>query len=67
MKKIYLILLIVPLLLAGCGAVSVVDENQNTDSVNEPIYCAADAKLCPDGLYVGRDDNNNCQFHPCPE
>jgi len=28
--------------------------------------CTADAKLCPDGSYVGRDSNNNCEFRPCP-
>lgn len=72
MKKVYLILLVVPLLLVGCGAVSVVDENQNVNSANlnsvdEPIYCTADAKLCPDGSYVGRDSNNDCQFYPCSE
>eukprot|EP01060_Flectonema_neradi_P005959 TRINITY_DN139_c0_g1_i10.p1 TRINITY_DN139_c0_g1~~TRINITY_DN139_c0_g1_i10.p1 ORF type:complete len:127 (+),score=20.56 TRINITY_DN139_c0_g1_i10:187-567(+) len=21
---------------------------------------------CPDGSFVGRDENNNCEFHPCP-
>jgi eight-cysteine-cluster-containing protein len=28
--------------------------------------CTADAKLCPDGTYVSRDPNNNCEFYPCP-
>ena len=28
--------------------------------------CTADMKECPDGSFVGRDSNNNCQFKPCP-
>jgi len=28
--------------------------------------CTTDAKQCPDGSSVGRDSNNNCEFHPCP-
>ncbi len=32
----------------------------------EPIACTMDAKLCPDGSYVGRDPQNNCEFKPCP-
>ena len=31
-----------------------------------PKVCTADAKLCPDGSYVGRNPYNNCQFRPCP-
>ena len=32
-----------------------------------PVHCTADAKKCPDGSSVGRDSNNNCEFHPCPD
>ena len=32
---------------------------------NEPVACTADAKLCPDGSYVGRT-GPNCEFSPCP-
>ncbi len=31
----------------------------------EPVACTADAKLCPDGSYVGRS-GPNCEFDPCP-
>jgi len=31
-----------------------------------PVACTLEAKLCPDGSYVGRDANNNCEFSPCP-
>ena len=32
----------------------------------EPIPCPADAKICPDGSFVVRDFNNNCEWQPCP-
>lgn len=28
--------------------------------------CTQDAKLCPDGSYVGRNPNANCAFYSCP-
>jgi len=31
-----------------------------------PVACTADAKLCPDGSYVGRV-SPSCEFTPCPE
>ncbi|MDP3953903.1 MAG: hypothetical protein Q8Q06_00620 [bacterium] len=31
----------------------------------EPVVCTMDAKLCPDGSYVGRVAPN-CEFAPCP-
>lgn len=31
-----------------------------------PVACTMDAKLCPDGSYVGRDGNNNCEWQQCP-
>lgn len=38
------------------------------DSVNikeEAVFCTMEAKLCPDGSYVGRT-LPNCEFAPCP-
>jgi hypothetical protein len=32
----------------------------------KPAFCTADAKLCPDGSYVGRIAPS-CDFAPCPE
>jgi len=29
------------------------------------VVCTTDAKLCPDGSYVGRS-GPNCTFDPCP-
>lgn len=42
-----------------CHCVSSVEGD--TDTV-----CTADAKVCPNGVTVGRNPNNNCQFFPCP-
>jgi hypothetical protein len=28
-------------------------------------FCTQDAMQCPDGSFVGRDPNNNCEFYPC--
>ena len=35
-------------------------------SPEEPIYCTMEAKLCPDGSYVGRT-GPKCEFAACPE
>lgn len=32
---------------------------------NEPVACTMEAKLCPDGSYVGRA-GPNCEFEACP-
>ena len=44
------------------------DDGESCDpaTTGEPIACTADAFQCPDGSFVGRDPNNNCQFFPCP-
>jgi len=33
----------------------------------EQVFCPQDVRQCPDGSWVGRDPNNNCQFRPCPD
>ncbi len=35
------------------------------DVVDEQIFCTMDAKLCPDGSFVGRVPPD-CEFSPCP-
>jgi hypothetical protein len=54
-KKILFItfLLIFSIALSGCG--------------EKQASCTTEAKICPDGTYVGRNVNNNCEFYPCPE
>lgn len=42
-----------------------VSDEINDDS-SEMIFCTMDAKVCPDGSFVGRDGENNCDFFPCP-
>ncbi len=34
-------------------------------NASKPVYCTQEAKLCPDGSYVGRIWPN-CEFAPCP-
>ena len=36
---------------------------ENNDNM---VFCTMDAKMCPDGSFVGRDGSNNCEFFPCP-
>lgn len=40
-------------------------EYKNPDE-NDGVVCSMDAKLCPDGSYVGRS-GPNCEFKECPE
>ncbi|MBU1876805.1 hypothetical protein KKA72_00435 [Patescibacteria group bacterium] len=39
---------------------------QNFFNKPEQIFCTQEAKLCPDGSYVGRT-GPNCEFAVCPE
>jgi len=38
----------------------------NIPKKNKPVACTEEAKICPDGSYVGRTAPN-CEFAPCPE
>jgi hypothetical protein len=40
------------------------DDMANGDN-NANVACTLDAKLCPDGSYVGRE-GPNCEFRACP-
>ena len=40
-------------------------DNNNNPSFEDSVYCTMDAKICPDGSYVGRV-GPNCEFAPCP-
>jgi hypothetical protein len=35
--------------------------------LQEQIVCAQDVMDCPDGSFVARDPENNCEFPACPE
>lgn len=41
------------------------DKNRDEDLGNGGIACTEDAKVCPDGSYVGRT-GPKCEFAPCP-
>lgn len=59
--------LIIPILvlavLAGAGVW--IWQNYFNESEPEQVFCTQDAKLCPDGSYVGRV-GPNCEFAQCP-
>ena len=40
--------------------------NRQRGSPSAPVACTQEAKLCPDGSYVGRT-GPNCEFAECPE
>lgn len=67
MRNIILISILIVMLLFSVFILM----NGNTDKQeqlvpdNEPSVCQADAKLCPDGSYVGRE-GSQCEFSDCP-
>jgi len=56
------ILLIIAVIIFLGGAVAFTTR----EHTNGPIVCTADAKLCPDGSFVGRE-GPMCEFTTCPE
>ncbi|UPA22680.1 hypothetical protein K8942_00500 [Candidatus Peribacteria bacterium] len=62
MHTLRLPLLLGAVFLAGCTAMP--PANNDTGS-GDDIACAMEAKLCPDGSYVGRQ-GPRCEFAPCP-
>ena len=59
MKQINIALISI-FLLSACTPQSVLPPNQNYTA------CTLEAKICPDGLAVGRT-GPNCEFAACPE
>lgn len=55
------IIAIAVLVVLGAGALVF----YKSPSPPEPVFCAQDAKLCPDGSYVGRV-GPKCEFTRCP-
>jgi len=43
------------------------DEILTTSNTQKQLACLADVKECTDGSFVSRDENNDCEFEPCPE
>jgi len=67
-NKFFLLIFIVIVFVAG-GLLYIYNpepvEYKNPKDI-EPVFCTADAKLCPDGSYVGRT-GPNCEFAICPQ
>jgi hypothetical protein len=81
MKNKYLKLLVVALAVAvivpqitlaawwnpfSWGWVNKIFRFQKNEQKQEQVICTQDAKLCPDGSYVGRQ-GPKCEFKPCPK
>ncbi|MFP4524033.1 MAG: hypothetical protein ACLFO2_01780 [Candidatus Woesearchaeota archaeon] len=49
-------------LVAGCSQ----DLPPPSEEQPSADVCAADVKECPDGSFVSRDPDNDCEFRPCP-
>lgn len=61
MKKILFFIACIPLLAIGCQKVNI-----KPVPTPKPIACTMEAKLCPDGSFVGRTEPN-CEFAACPQ
>jgi hypothetical protein len=49
-------LLLLAMLIAGGGCAT---------GGTHAVVCTMEAKACPDGSYVGRDPEKNCEFRSC--
>lgn len=68
MKTAFITVLIIA--LVALGYIFYTRDNSSTGIVpsrngDETTVCTMDAKLCPDGSYVGRQ-GPNCEFVECP-
>ena len=66
------IILAVSVFLAACAQDAMLDDEEQLqeeipDEEPERILCPADVMECPDGSYVSRNPENNCEFAPCPD
>lgn len=60
-------ILVIILVLTGIAYVLATAAAKHTGAPQKPeqVACTMDAKLCPDGSYVGRQ-GPNCEFAACP-
>jgi hypothetical protein len=64
--KAYTIIVLAVLVVAGIAyAYRVNSLKDQTEGIPPGVVCTMDAKLCPDGSYVGRQ-GPNCEFAQCP-
>lgn len=64
MKDVFIIVVCL-ILLAVIWGVWKVYELERVKPSGEQTVCTLEAKLCPDGSYVGRT-GPNCEFSACP-
>jgi len=66
-NRIFIIIFVIVVFILG-GLLYIYNPNPvkyENPNEKDPIVCTADAKLCPDGSYVGRV-GPNCEFAQCP-
>ena len=61
MNKKYILIIVTAIILIAGGIYYYFAKQKSP----EPVACTMEAKLCPDGSYVGRV-SPNCEFAPCP-
>ncbi|MEX2016958.1 MAG: cupredoxin family copper-binding protein [Candidatus Pacearchaeota archaeon] len=64
MKSGIIVVIAVIVLLAAVGGYIYISNSDYDDS--DGVYCTADVFECPDGSFVSRNSNNNCEFFACP-
>lgn len=72
-SKFFLGFVITSTLIAFLVGGIILGKNETTNQSNKPptktgdnqVFCTQEAKLCPDGSYVGRS-GPKCEFTPCP-
>ena len=60
MEKIIILLFVSSSFLVACD-----DGKRLPKRDNAGVACTEDMKVCPNGDYVARNPDNNCQFDPC--
>ena len=63
MKSGVIVIIAIVVLLAVVGGYFYLNQSQPD---NDRVACAQDARQCPDGSYVARNPDNNCEFEECP-
>jgi hypothetical protein len=66
-NRIFILIFIIVVFVAG-GLLYIfnpVPQEYKNPNEEEPVACTMEARLCPDGSYVGRT-GPNCEFAACP-
>ena len=61
-NKIFVV--VFALVLISIASFAVADNETELD--DDAVFCTMDVQMCPDGSYVGRDPEKNCEFFTCP-